>query len=265
MKIAALIITLNEEYILPKSLSKLSFVDEIVIIDSFSDDNTVKIAKSFGAKIFQREFDNYANQRNFALDQINDNIDWILMIDADEIVEENLRDEIKNNILQTEISMFCIRRKDFFNGKWLRFSTGYPTWFPRLFKRGTVQVKREINEEYISTGKRGFLNEHLFHYPFNKGIDWWFTRHNKYSTMESIKMKTEIQSKINFKDIFSSDPILRRKSVKRLSYRIPFRPTIIFLILYIFKGGFLDGKNGYDYCRMRKLYETLIDLKFRQN
>ena len=180
--ITALILTLNEENILAKCLNSLDFVDEILVFDSFSTDKTVNIAKSFKARVVQRTFDNYSNQRNAALSYVNPDSRWVLMIDADEIVEEDLKNEIIYvTNLENNISLYSVRRKDMFREKWLKYSSGYPTWFPRLFKNNTVTVHREINEEYITTGDQSRLKNHLIHFPFNKGLNWWFQKHNKYS------------------------------------------------------------------------------------
>src|SRR5690606_32418363 len=133
-------------------------------------------------KIFQRKFDNYANQRNEGLKAVAKESDWILMVDADEIVTPELKEEIiKVTSSPNETSsLYRVRRKDIFLGKWIKQSSGYPTWFPRLFRNGKVRVEREINEEYITLGSEGQLKEHLLHYPFNKGITWWFDKHNRY-------------------------------------------------------------------------------------
>ena len=148
--------------------------------------------------------------------------------------------------------------------KWIKYSSGYPTWFPRLFKNGKVVVKREINEEYFCRGKVANLQGHLIHYPFSKGISWWISKHNKYSEMEAKLMITEINEKLNFRNLFSSSPVIRRKAQKRLSYRMPFRPLFVFFAFYILKGGILDGLAGYRFCSLRKLYETMIDIKFNE-
>lgn len=260
--ISAVILTYNEENILGKCLEALSFVDSILVFDSFSTDTTLEIAKSFNATVIQRKFDNYASQRNAALTTVPDNCDWIIMVDADEIVTPKLKDEIlaKTNDNQP-ITMYSVRRKDMFQNKWIKQSSGYPTWFPRVFKKGCVTVKREINEEYYTTGEKGQLMEHLIHYPFNKGMTWWFQKHNRYSEMEAIKMLEEIKETVDYASLFNKDPIKRRKAQKRLSYKIPFRPQFIFMAFYILKGGFLNGKAGYTFCKLRKTYEYMIKVK----
>ena len=261
--IAALILTYNEEKIISKCLESLNFIEKIYILDSHSNDNTVSIAKKFGADVKKRKFDNFASQRNAGLSIIPKKYKWILMIDADEIVTLELKIEIMEATKSDEFSMFLLRRKDYFMGKWIKHASGYPTWFPRLFKNGFVKVTREINEEYETIdNKKFFLKEHLNHYPFNKGLDWWIEKHNRYSEMEAKKMKHEINQRIYLMNLFTKDPVKKRKALKRISYKIPFRPRFIFFYLYFLKLGFLDGLAGYRFCKLREIYETMIYLKF---
>ncbi|HVA80401.1 MAG TPA: hypothetical protein VNF29_05710, partial [Candidatus Binataceae bacterium] len=136
-----------------------------------------------------------------------------------------------------------------------------PSWFGRLVRVGRVRVVREVNEEYLADGKVGHLREHLLHYPFNKGIAYWLERHNRYSSME-VAAKLELRSEpIAWRPLFSRDPIARRRALKKLAYRLPFRPTLVFFYLYVVRLGFLDGRAGFAYSRMRACYEMFIDLK----
>jgi hypothetical protein len=188
------------------------------------------------------------------------------MVDADEIVTPELKSEILNiaGIPDNPVSLYLVRRKDMFQGKWIRFSSGYPTWFGRLFRNGKVWVEREVNEEYHTSGKVGYLKEHLVHYPFNKGLSFWFEKHNRYSSMEAQIIRDEMKGNPGLPGLFSRDPLIRRKMQKRISLYLPFRPVIVFLALYIIRGGFLDGRRGYTFCRLRKTYEWMIELKRKE-
>lgn len=264
--LCALVLTYNEEIILGECLDALDFVDEILVYDSYSQDKTLQIAKEKGARIIQRVFDNYADQRNEALAAINSKFEWILMVDADEIVTPELRNEILALLKrEPEDDLYRIRRKDHFNGKWLRYSSGYPTWFPRLFKNRKVKVARAINEEYLTDGTIGILKGHLLHFPFNKGLDWWLSKHEKYARMEAEMMRTEKKQKVRFEEIFSNDPVVRRKAQKLLSFKIPFRPYFVFIAFYVFKKGFLDGQAGLEFCLLRLRYEKMIANYYKQN
>jgi glycosyltransferase involved in cell wall biosynthesis len=264
--ISALILTYNEENIIKQCIEALDFVDEIVVFDSFSTDATEEIVLCMGAKVFKRKFDNYANQRNEALKAISEQTDWILMVDADEIVSPELAAEI-NTICSSSLiteTLFRVRRKDMFEGKWIKHSSGYPTWFGRLFKKNEVWIERDINEEYHTNGKIGYLKEHLIHYPFNKGLKYWFERHNNYSSLEAMSLNKEFQKRLPCKLAFSKDAVQRRKFQKQFIYRLPGRPFIIFLGFFIIRRGFLDGSQGFQFCKLRWIYENMIDLKLKE-
>lgn len=261
--ISVLILTLNEEVDLPDCLKSVNWCDDIVVYDSFSTDDTIRLAESVGARVFQRRFDNYAAQRSAALAEVEYKYPWVLMVDADERWDQSLFAEIKAAIqdCDQEICLYHFRRKDFFQDKWLRRSTGYPTWAGRLVRLGRVRVEREINEEYRTDGKSGYINGHFIHYPFNKGIAFWCERHNRYSSMEAARLVEEAKRKLQFGCLFSKDPVLRRRSLKQLAYRLPGRPVVVFLYLYLFRLGFMDGRPGLTYCILRSIYEYMIDLK----
>ncbi|MDG1701935.1 MAG: glycosyltransferase family 2 protein [Opitutae bacterium] len=263
--ISVFILTLNEEHNIEECLSSVEFSDDVIVLDSFSKDNTVGKAEALGAKVYQRKFDNYAAQRNHGL-SLNFKYDWILMIDADERVSDELREEITEiiHLKGNSNSLYRFRRKDFFMNKWIKHSSGYPTWFGRLMKKGEVEVRREINEEYYTNGEVGFLKGHLIHYPFNKGIEYWFERHNKYSTMEAKRLLGESVCLADLKNFFHKDPMIRRKIFKSLAYKVPCRPILTFIFLYIFKLGILDGLAGFHYSLMRSIYEYQIDLKMKE-
>ena len=264
--ISVLILTLNEEINLPGCLESVSWSDDVVVFDSYSDDSTVGIAEEAGAKVFQRRFDNYASQRNAAFTDVDYKYPWILMLDADERATPEMVEELKTIVARgaTPVSLYRLRRKDMFMGKWLRRSSGYPTWFGRFFRVGEVRVEREINEEYHTDGEIGFLTGHLLHFPFNKGISYWFERHNRYSSMEAATLAAETRESLPWNLLFSRDPAERRKIFKQIVYRLPGRPVLIFMYLYFFRLGLLDGFPGFTFCVLRMIYEFMIDVKIRE-
>jgi glycosyltransferase involved in cell wall biosynthesis len=265
MSVSVLILTLNEELNLPGCLESVAWSDDIVVFDSFSSDRTVEIAKAAGTRVVNHKFDNYAAQRNAALTEVMYKYPWVLMVDADERITPETRVEIEQiTSKETNTTLWRIRRKDMFQGQWLKRSNGYPTWFGRLFRLGGVWVEREINEEYHTDGQVGYLKTHLIHYPFNKGINFWIERHNRYSSMEAAALVRETKTKLDLRDLFSADPTMRRKSLKQLAYRLPFRPFIVFCYWYLFRFGFIDGIPGLTYCRLRAIYEYMIDLKVKE-
>lgn len=261
--ISVVILTLDEAMNLPGALASIAHCNDIVVLDSGSRDETTSIAVAAGARVVHRDFDNYAAQRSSALNDIRYTNEWLLMLDADERVPPDLWAEMRARVgaATDGETMFRMRRKDYFMGRWLRRSSGYPSWFGRLLRIGHVRIEREINEEYLTDGKIGHLAHHLVHYPFRRGIAHWFDRHNRYSSLEAEKLVTETKEPWTAANLFSGDPTVRRRALKRLSYRLPFRPLVAFTYLYFFRLGILDGMAGYRFCRMRATYEYMIDLK----
>ncbi|NTW87554.1 MAG: glycosyltransferase family 2 protein, partial [Desulfobulbaceae bacterium] len=241
---SVIILTLNEQDNLDNCLSALENCDDVVVLDSFSTDKTEEIARAHGARFFQHRFDNYAAQRNYGLNEITYKHDWLLMVDADEVVPAALAMEIQRMVetKSDDKTIFRMRRKDHFLGQWIKRSSGYPTWFGRLLKIGHVRVERAINEEYVTDGEVGYLENHLHHYPFNKGFSAWLEKHNRYSTMEAELIVSGGLALPGFKNLFAKDPTERRRAVKAIAYRVPGRPLLIFLGLYFLRGGFLDGR-----------------------
>jgi glycosyltransferase involved in cell wall biosynthesis len=261
--VSVLILTLNEESNISECIESCAWSDDIVVFDSMSEDATGNIARNKGARVIQRRFDNYAAQRNAALTTVPYKHSWVLMVDADERVPADLAAEVQSAVANAadRVALYRMRRKDHFLGKWLRRSSGYPSWFGRLVRLGRVRVEREVNEEYIADGRVEYLKAHLHHFPFNRGIADWFERHNRYSTMEAAAKLGLHRERIVLGALLRGDPIDRRRTLKQLLYYVPFRPQIVFVYLYIFRLGILDGRAGFHFSRMRAAYEMLIDLK----
>ena len=261
--ISVVILTLNEEMNLAECIDSCAWSDDIVVFDSFSTDRTQEIAAHRGVRFIERRFDNYAAQRNAALTEVQYRHSWVLMVDADERTPNDLAAEMARAVANAESDtvMFRMRRKDFFLGRWLRRSSGYPSWFGRLVRLGRVRVERAVNEEYIADGKIVHLESHLLHYPFNRGIAHWYERHNRYSSMEALAKLAARATPLSMKSLLRADPVDRRRVLKEFVYRLPMRPSIWFFYLYIFRLGFLDGRAGLAFSRMRASYEMMIDLK----
>jgi glycosyltransferase involved in cell wall biosynthesis len=263
--ISVVILTLNEEKNLPGCLKSLSWCTDVVIFDSNSDDSTVEIAEKAGARVRRRAFDNYAAQRNAALSTVHYRNPWVLMLDADERTPGALVQEMQAAVQSAgETTLFRMRRKDIFMGRWLRRSSGYPTWFGRLMKVGHVSVRRAINEEFHTDGAVSQLDHHIVHYPFNKGVNYWIERHNRYSDMEAEQLIRERERTIRWQDLLSSDPAQRRAVLKQMAFRLPIRPWLVFAYLYLLRFGFLDGRAGLTFCALRSMYEYMIDIKVRE-
>lgn len=263
--ISVLILTYNEEVNLPRCLESVAWSDDILVLDSFSTDATVEIAERYGARVIQRAFDDFASQRNFGLREGDLRHEWILHLDADEVVTP----ELKSELLEVENNRYDAYRlasKTIFQGKWLKYSGLYPSYQVRFGRRDRlrfVQVGHGQRED-LPADRVGTLSEPLIHYSFSKGLDEWFAKHNRYSTDEAARVLTrDRNAKTNLYDLFRSEPTVRRRALKALTARAPFKPTLRFLYMYIIRRGFLDGAAGFRYSRMMAIYEYMIDLKVR--
>jgi glycosyltransferase involved in cell wall biosynthesis len=265
--VSVLILTLNEADNIMRCIRSLSWCDDIVVLDSFSTDGTVERARECGARVYQREFDNFAGQRNHALDQVDFKHDWILHLDADEVVTPALAQEMAAKIKDPRIAAYRLASKLMFKGKWLRFSGMYPCYQVRLGRKDRLRFEQvgHGQRETVDCGAVGTLEEPYVHYGFSKGMADWLERHNRYSSDEAAQGVALLQEGGGgIGELFSSDPSTRRRALKRLSVRLPFRPALRFIYMYFMRLGFLDGHPGFVYCRLLAMYEYWIVLKIRE-
>jgi len=263
-----LILTKNEEQDLPGCLDSVKFCDDVHIFDSFSSDHTVDIAKRAGAKVAQRKFDGYASQRNAALSTIRFKYEWVFVLDADERISLPLTEEIYNHLkgIEDPVSGFSIRRRDYFNGTWLKHAQITP-YYIRCFRHDRASYQREINEVVQINGTVIVLKEYFCHYPFSKGMIHWLNKHNGYSTLEAKRWIEEHQGNIRFsfkKALFGHSLPERRYHQKGLFYKIPGRPFLKWLYIVFGRRAFLDGRSGITYATLQSIYEYFIVLKTRE-
>jgi glycosyltransferase involved in cell wall biosynthesis len=265
--ISVLILTKNEQQDLPGCLESVAWSDDIHVYDSVSTDDTFAIAERFGAKFVQRPFDNWAAHQNWGLQNIPFKHPWVFYIDADERMTPELVKSVKAAVdSATNEVAFRLQRRDFFLGTWLKHVQTSP-FYMRLFRPEKMRYERLVNPISIAEGPVGDVSGYLDHFPFSKGIGHWIERHNSYSQFEAqqIVENRKNQASFSLKKVFTAkDFNERRYHQKELFYRLPFRPLIKFLILYVGKRGFLDGQAGFTYAMLQSIYEYFIVLKTRE-
>jgi glycosyltransferase involved in cell wall biosynthesis len=261
--VSVLVFTLNEELNLPTCLSSLRWCDDIVVVDSFSTDNTLDICRRHKVQVVQNAFTGFGDQRNFALQNIDLKHEWVLILDADERVPEELARELSSlaNANDSSIAAYRLRRRFHLWGKWLRHSSLYPTWVVRFVRRGKV---RYINRGHAETeevaGQLGEVQAFLVDDNL-KGLDAWFVRQHEYASKEAeYELQCENQSEGRL-SIFSADPMKRRVALKKIAAVLPMRAISYFLYCYLFRMGFLDGRDGFVFCRMKAIYQNMIVVK----
>ena len=265
--ISVLILTKNEQQDLPGCLASVKWSDDIHVYDSNSDDSTVSIARDFGATVTQRAFDNWAAHQNWGLQNIPFKHKWVFYIDADERMTPELVAAIHEAVKSPADNVaFRIQRRDFFLGTWLQHVQVSP-FYMRLFIPGRMRYERLVNPVSIPDGAVSDINGYLDHHPFSKGISHWVARHNSYSTFEAqqiIENEAKGEPFSLTKAFFEKDFSKRRFHQKELFFRLPARPVVKFIVLYLLKRGFLDGRAGFTYSVLQSFYEYFIVLKVRE-
>jgi glycosyltransferase involved in cell wall biosynthesis len=265
---SVLLLTFNEELNLQRCLDGIACCDDIVVLDSYSTDRTVTIAEAAGTRVFQREFDNFAGQRNWALENVRFQHEWILHLDADEVCTSPLLAEIAACITDSRYDAYRVPSKTIFLDKWLRFAGLYPSYQVRLGRYPAFRFQQvgHGQREDINPDRIGSLKSSYFHFSFSKGLDDWFARHNRYSSDEALRIVEHGGSDaMDLAGLFDwSCPTRRRRAIKAIASRLPFRPAMRFLYMYVARFGFLDGYAGYQYCRLLAIYQAMIDMKVRE-
>jgi len=258
--VSVLIFTLNEELNLPTCLDSLHWCDDVVVVDSFSDDATLDVCRRRGIRVVQNEFTGFGDQRNFALQQVELKYEWVLILDADERVPSKLAEELRNLALNnaSDIGAYRLKRRFHLWDRWLRHSSLYPTWVVRFVRRGKVRYEnRGHAETQVVEGRTGEIQSDLIDENL-KGIDAWFERQSNYARRDA-EYELELEgTPFDWKSIFSSNPMQRRSSLKRVAARVPFRGLFYFLYCYVYRMGFLDGRDGYVFCRMKAVFHNMV-------
>jgi hypothetical protein len=179
---------------------------------------------------------------------------------------EELKDEliaIADDPDRTPVAYYC-GRKNMFMGCWIRHAMP-PGMIMRFFRPSRMRFQRLVNPVPVIDGPHGYLRGMLIHYNFSKGISEWIEKHNRYSQLEAVEgMKLIHQPSAGQPDLFSGDRAMRRRALKNLSFRLPWRPLIKFFYLYVGQRGCLDGRAGFTYCMLQAFYEYMIVLKMRE-
>jgi acetyltransferase-like isoleucine patch superfamily enzyme len=266
--IDVLIITKNEEANIGFCLQALKgWTNKIFVVDSGSTDQTKEIAESHGAEVIHHDWLGFAKQKNWALDNLEFESDWTLIVDADEVITPTLRkvlEDIAFNPVDQEIKAgFFINRLTFFLGKPIRHCGYFPNYHLRFFKTGMGRYEeREVHEHIILDGPVGRITTPMLH-DDRRGLEHYIAKHNRYSTLESQALLREIKSDKNESKSLEPGARRRRWAKRTILPRVPIPGLIRFFYMYILRGGFLDGWTGLFFCRFIATYDDFVALKLR--
>lgn len=265
------ILTYNEERDIAACIESAMLSNDIIVVDSLSSDRTVDIASQYPVRVVQHAFESHGKQRTWMLQNIQPKHDWVYILEADERMTTDLFNEclqvIEHHSEQHSHIGYYVAERVMFMGRWIRHSTQYPRYQMRLFKLGKVwftdygHTEREVCE-----GSTGFLKATYPHYTSGKGLSRWLEKHNRYSTDEAKETLRQLnEGDVRWRNmVFGSTEVERRRALKDLSLRLPFRPLVRWVYMYFFLGGCLDGYAGFAWCTLQAFYEYLIVLKVKE-
>ena len=274
--ISVLIPAKNEEANLPACLTSLARADEIFVVDSQSSDRSIEIAERYGAKVVQFQFNGrWPKKKNWGLENLPFRNEWGLIVDCDERIPDALWDEIEQAIQNPDYEGYYLNRRVFFLGQWIRYGGKYPDWNLRLFQHTqgryenlhTEEIRNtgdnEVHEHVVIDGKVGYLQQDMEHIDF-RDMYHWLERHNRYSNWEARVYYNLLNGMGEGGTIGANlfgDSVQRKRFLKRIWVRLPFKPMLRFFLAYLLRWGFLDGKAGYIYARLLSQYEYQIGVK----
>lgn len=255
----------NEAANLTRCLRSVSWANEVVVIDSHSTDGSIELAQRLGARIVQfTPQGTWPKKKNWALENVPFANEWVFLLDADEVLPIAAKNEIERIVTNPspDCTGYWVNRRFMFMGKWLRHAY-YPNWNLRLFKHrlgrfekltsaDTASGDNEIHEHLIVQGKTGRLTFEMDHYAF-PSVEAFVEKHNRYSNWEACVALEGCLPPSAIQD----PTVAHRRSLKSLARKLPFRPLLRFLYIYIWQRGFLDGREGYYFARLHAFYEFL--------
>jgi glycosyltransferase involved in cell wall biosynthesis len=268
--LSVLIPTLNEGRNILACLQSVGWAEEVVVVDSGSSDGTQELARRCGAQLVDFRWNGRApKKKNWALENVRWKNEWLLILDADERVTPALAEEIQQALTQPRADGYFINRRFMFLGKWIRHCGYYPSWNLRLFRhqKGRYETlhsgetgsgDNEVHEHLVLDGPTAHLRHDMLHFAY-PDIFTWMEKHNRYSNWEA---EIEARGRGNQGgDSAVGTAQGRKRRLRVLSRRLPCRPLLRFLYSYILHRGFLDGYEGYVFCRLLATYEMLSAFK----
>lgn len=270
--LSVIILTFNEEKHIRRCIRSVQpFAKRIVVIDSYSTDKTVEIARNMGADVLQHSWPgNHAVQFQWGLDNAGITSEWIMKLDADEYVLPELATEIEEKLptLDHDIGGIYMKRRVFFMGKWIKYGGYYPTWLLRIWRNGWGRMEQRWMDEHIKLTKgepvrfeNDFVDENLH------GLTAWTEKHNHYATREAVDILNILYGFRTYDSVeakLSGSQEERKRWLKKMYASMPLflRPVLYFTWRYFFRAGFLDGKPGLIWHTLQGgWYRFLVDAK----
>jgi len=272
LPISVVILTYNEEKNIEECLKSVyGWVEDIFIVDSGSTDKTLEITKRYTDKIYTHDFENQAKQLNWGLKNLPIDTKWIMRLDADERVTDELKNELLEKLTHFSESVTCLylKRRVYFMNKWIRHGGYYPTWILRIWKANKAICEMRCMGEHmkIKEGRPAFLKYDIIE-ANRKNLHWWIGKHNNYALREAIDLLKLENNFIQFDSVtakfFGTQEQRKRWLTERIYAKSPLfvRAFLYFILRYLIKMGFLDGIEGLIWHFLQGFwYRFLVDAK----
>jgi len=274
LPITVIIMTYNEERNLRACLESVKdYIDDIIIVDSYSNDKTEKIAREYTKKFYENKFINQAKQFIWAIDHCEIKNEWILRIDADERWTKEGFEELAKIMQDDEVNGIYVKMKIYFMGRFIKHGAFYPNYFLRVYKKSKGAMEDRWMDEHIHVeGKVVHSNIDVIesNYDRQENIALWTDKHNGYSTREAVEFliaKHNIHKIDTVANFFGNKTERKRWMKENIYFKTPLfvRPYMYFVYRYVFKFGFLDGKEGFIFHTLHAFwYRFLVDTKVYQ-
>jgi glycosyltransferase involved in cell wall biosynthesis len=265
MRFHALLLTLDEELQVRGCLDSLAAAESVLVIDSGSRDRTLAIVAEFPrARVVARPFVSFADQRNFGLARGFAAGEWVFHVDADERLTPALVDELRALAPPPEVVACNVAALTHVGGRPVPRASGFPVYQTRLTRAGAFAFE-QVGHGQKAPARYGALprlRAPYEHHPFEKGFAAWRARHATYARQEA----RDLAAPAARPALAAAwrDPIARRQWLKHASARLPLRPTLVWAWLMFVRRGLLDGRPGWEYCRLRRLYESMLRSELRR-
>ncbi len=260
--------TLNEAEHIAQTVANARTLGEVFVLDSISTDGTQELARAAGATVVERAFTNYADQKNWALDNLPLRGDWVFILDADERITPDLRNNIRAKLARnTRVKGYYINRVVIFMGKTIRHGGLYPSWNLRLFQRGMARYEeRSVHEHMVCNGPTDYMRGEMLHIR-RESLSRFLDKHIRYADLESDEwLKWHLgESRMEAPGSLFKDVLAARQWIRRNVWpRLPGRPLWRFVYMYFFRFGFMDGLPGLHLARLMASYEYMIGLLYKE-
>lgn len=260
-RVCVMIPTFNEAEHIAEAVANALPLGTVYVLDSCSTDGTQALARQAGATVVEHAFEGYAKQKNWGLDNLPFDSEWVFILDADERITPGLRDEVRRLIAEDDVAGYYVNRVLIFMGTAVRHGGLYPSWNLRLFRRGKCRYEdRIVHEHMVCDGPTKHMKNEMLHVR-RESLETYIGKHIRYAEMEATQWARQRRGEntaAQADQLFRRGLRVRQWVRRNLWHRLPMRPALRFVFMYIVRLGILDGRAGWHLAWLMANYEYMI-------